>query len=202
MVPAPTVEALKDEWNLVRRNAHPIVRDGEGALGGTPLAGDTNDQPRRWILFDGVFDQVREELVPIKAVAIDDPAALREIDDDLCIPPFEDGCEAINRILNTIPHGKWLHIEDTAGAFESGNREHVINNADDALPVLFHDAQAFGDELGVSADFTPQRLDVAQNEGEWRAQFVGGVGHEVFADLFRHDLIRDVLNHQPGTAFR
>lgn len=78
--------------------------------------------------------------------------------------------------------------------FQLGDHEHVFNDVHEPLAVLVHDADEFA---GQGRSFLHelvfhQVFQVSHNDGERRAQFVGGVGHEVPPHLVGEVVLRDV----------
>lgn len=201
VVLVPAEEALKDEGNVVGGNADAVVTDGENALVLYPAPSESEGEVAARIFFDGVFEQIGEDLVPVEAVAIEGAAVWREGEFKVNGAPFEHGGKVVDGVLDAGADIEGFDVEIGAGGLESGNGEHVLDDADEAVAVLVHDGEAVAGGGGLVDKTILQGLDVALNDGEGGAQFVRGVGDEVFADLLGEHLLGDVVNHEPSTAF-
>ena len=68
--------------------------------------------------------------------------------------------------------------------------------------MFFHDVVAALDGGRVLEHTALQGFNITIDECQRSAQFVGGIGDEIFADLLGHRLLGDVMHHEPRTAFR
>ena len=189
-------EALEDEGQIVGGDAGAVVANFEDAFGFAPLAGEGDDEAGLQVLFEGVFDEVGEDLVPVKAVALEEAVFLGEIEHEACVPLFMHGGEVIDGVLHALADLEGLGIQGRGGVFEAGDAEHVLGEAGEALAVLLHGIEAAGEQGGG----VPQGLDVAIDDGERGTQLVGGIGDEVPADLLGEGGLGDILHHEPGGA--
>ena len=116
-----------------------------------------------------------------------------EVEVDLSI--FEHGGEVVDGVLDATTDVEGLDVEGGTNRFKAGDGEHVLDDANEALTMFFHHGEAVAGGGGVVDEAVLEGFDVALDDGQGGAKFVGGIGDEVFADLFREDLFGDVVNH-------
>lgn len=89
-------EALEDEGQIMRGDADAVVSDLEHAMTVTPAALHTDVEAGVGVLFQRVFDEVGEDLIPVKAVATHGAAVGWEIELDGCLcPAFDHWSEVV-----------------------------------------------------------------------------------------------------------
>ena len=190
-----TEEAFEDEGDVVRGDADAVVAEGEGALVPGPAAREANGQGATGVFFDGVFEEVGENLVPIETITVDRATGGWEIEVEVDLSIFEHGGEVVDGVLDATTDVEGFDVEGGADRFQAGDGEHVLDDANEALTMFFHDGEAVTGGSGVVDETVFEGFDVALDDGQGGAKRMGGVGDEVFADLFREDLFGDVVNH-------
>ena len=195
MVFVATEEAFEDEGDVVRGDADAVVAEGEGALVPGPAAREANGQGATGVFFDGVFEEVGENLVPIETITVERATGGWEIEIEVDLSIFEHGGEVVDGVLDATTDVEGFDVEGGADRFQAGDGEHVLDDANEALTMFFHDGEAVTGGGGVVDETVLEGFDVALDDGQGGAKLMGGVGDEVFADLFREDLFGDVVNH-------
>ena len=134
-------------------------------------------------------------MVPIETIAVEGASGGREIEVEVDLAIFEHGGEVVDGILDATADVEGFDVEGGADCFQAGDGEHVLDDANEALAMFFHHGEAVAGGGRIVDEAVLERFDVALDDGQGGAKFVGGIGDEVFADLFREDLFGDVVNH-------
>ena len=112
-------------------------------------------------------------------------SGIRHVDGDFRLLAADDGFEALEDVVDAGAEAEGLDLERAGLAgFEAGDDQHVLDDAGDAVGVLAHHREeAPGDLRVLEHVVVEQVFEVAVDDGQRGAQFVGGVGDEVLADL-------------------
>ena len=188
------VETVEEEGEAFRGNAHARVRHGDDAGVRREGGGHGDGKVRLRVLLEGVFHQVEQDLRPVEGVSVQFPfRGDVHVQGGLLFLP--DGVQPGEDVVRAGGEAEPLLFQDgLVAGFQLGDHEHVFNDVHEPLAVLVHDADEFA---GQGRSFLHelvfhQVFQVSHNDGERRAQFVGGVGHEVPPHLVGEVVLRDV----------
>ena len=181
-------EALENEGEVVAGDSDSVVEDFDGGGSAWVLTGFYGDQHRGvGILLEGIFDQVEEELGPVKEVS--GKGDVLDVDLDRGVLVFDDEFESFDNVTDAIGESKFLHLEwSRVIGFKFRDHQHVLHDTVDPNDVARHRAEHFfGKGFVIQPAFFGEIFEIARDDGERSAQLVGSVGYEVLSDLVRDD---------------
>ena len=68
-----------------------VITNAEQNVVSIPFAGNGDDEAGIGVLFEGVFDEIREDLIPVKTIAMHGAAISGEIEVDACVSTLQHG---------------------------------------------------------------------------------------------------------------
>ena len=95
------VEAFENKRQIVRGNTDAVVTDAEQAVVGEPFAADFDHEARARVLFEGVFNEVGEDLIPVKTIAAHLATIGGQVELDAGAPLLKKRRQLIKRVLDT-----------------------------------------------------------------------------------------------------
>jgi hypothetical protein len=196
-------KALEDEGDVGGRDARAVVGDLKSELSLPGRSGADLDLNRnRGVLLEGVLDQVEEDLDPIEAIPFQGETGIGDVDRDGCLLLLDECFEPFEDVGDALLDVEGGNFQRGAGtAFESGDDEHFLDDAVDADDVLPHDAEHVLRGVGVGEEIVLEEVfEVAADDGEGSAEFVGGIGHEVLPDLVGADVLADIAESDEKLA--
>ena len=181
------VEAFEDEGEVFVGDADAVVADAEdGGVGGGGHADGDEEPGVSGVFFEGVLHKVEENLVPVEAIARELVVG-GEIEMAAGLFAFKEGMEAFEDTVEAFAAGEMLVLEVGDGVgfggFKFGNVEHVLDEVREAFAVLLHDGEGALDG-GAVVDVAFEKIfEIAVDDGEGGAEFVGSIGDEIPPDL-------------------
>lgn len=163
---AATVEALEGVGEVFGTDADAVVGDGDEALVLRPASGDVHAEARTGVFFEGVFDEIGKDLIPVEAITAEEAAVRGEVEGDDGLADFDEGGEVLDGIVHAAADEEGFGLEGFFESFQAGEGEHVVDDAHHATGVLFHDIETAAEGGGVFDHAAFQRLDVTVDEGE------------------------------------
>ena len=198
------IEAAEDMGQVGAGDADAIVGDPGADEVVLFLAADFHVQAGVGILFEGVFDQVEQHLGPVEAVAVQLEFGVRHEYLDMRFLAADDRLQAFEHVLDAGAEAEGFDLQSAGLAgLQAGDDQHVLDDARDAVGVFAHDGKemASGRRI-IEQSLIQQVFEVTADDGHGGAEFVGRVGHEVLADLFRLVFGSDVAQDDAGERRR
>ena len=173
-------EGLKEPGLILQRDADAGVADGEAQPLCAGIGVDREaDASACGSEFDGVAEQVDQDLLETARVGVDDGRRHAQVRGDGDGFAGGGGFDELQAGGADGVDGQRLHLQAQLARFDLGEVQDVVDERQQVPPAVFDDAQRarlFGGERAL-IEFA-QGFGEAQDGGERRAQFVAHVGQE------------------------
>ena len=194
------IEAFEDEGEVGIRDANPVIGDPQSDLAVfVALGTDFEFEGPGGILFQGVLDEIEEDLGPVKAVTHEVEVLVDFLESDFGFLLLNDRFQTLDDVTDTARKMKGGKIEAGGLAgLQTRNHKHVVDDAGNTIAVLLHDGEGALDGRAIVDIALDEVFQITVDDGKRSAQFVRGVGDEVFADLLGLMLGGDVTDDDSG----
>lgn len=194
------VEAFEDAVQGFAGDAGSVVGDPEFGAGGTGIGlGANGDAAAGAAVLDGVVDEVEKDL--LKAVEVHaEGKVFRDDIDELDLAVSGAGREVFEDAGDEGMEFAGLTVHDDLAGFELGDGEEILDEEGEAVGVFFDGLEEAEGDFGIVSGAVDEGFDVAFDEGEGGAEFVGDIGDELAAGAFEFLEAGDVVEDEDDEA--